>query len=1022
MPLNESNEATIATGAPDFDATPADAGFEFGPYRVLDQLGRGGMGVVYRAHDPNLKRDVALKLLSASVMAGEDELARFQQEASAAAGIEHPNIVPVYEVGEIEDQPFMTMRLIDGGPLTEHETSLRGDHRKVAELMAKVARAVQAAHGRGVLHRDLKPGNILLDAETGEPHVTDFGIAKSLNDDGAGLTLTGQVLGTPEYMSPEQAEGGRLSQSSDVYSLGAILYKLVTGQTPIQGATTTDVLRRIADDIPERPKQCDADLQAITMKCLEKNPAHRYDSAAALADDLEAWLRHEPIRARNLTRTQRVFRWAKRKPVHAGLAGLAAAFVLTLAIGGPIVAVTQKQLTAAADTARDEAEQGEATMRRSLYNAEMRVTSQALHEPGGLGIVENLTSKWADAEDLIGWEWRHFRSQLDQPFEILASSSSTQNSELAISSDGRLLATKLTARGPVSLLDAATGERVLDFQDTSNWNATILKFFPDNARILIGAEHPLHFGVFSVADGQKLFGESGQREGNEMTLTPDGSLLIQVTKGRTRILQASDGKVLADELHGANPTGLALNPADPSEFLSAGWQGMVIHGRFVPTSGSLELREFPAAGIDTAVWEVDWSPDGGHVALVNTPDYSVSVLDGKNFEPVWTSISSSAPLHAVSYSADGRFLAVSGEDRAIRIYEAGTGILVSTLRGHSGNVYQIAWHPDGTKLYSCSQDETLRTWDVSRIGEALALPNRNFEIYSLAWEPRGQLLLACNGLHANAWRMKPKVKEKPAFNLKFLKGAEVSVHPDGDRVAAATEGQLRIYSIENGRELGSFDLMKDRFFDDWKNLSRIRWSPDGAWIALGRNYSNQVYLLPENLEQPGPKFSALSVSRFGASWCWAPDSSAIVSIRGRTQLLRFPLDGGPQQLLAETTDAILDLAFDPKGRRLALAGENVIELRDVENFELQKTMIGHSSNIHQVAWAPDGRRLASLEQSGVIGIWDPETGEAVAMLESPNGERFTAIAWSPDGQTLAAGDATAVTHLLEGNVKRPSVR
>ncbi len=1024
------------SSVPNLDASISVSAGEvtFNGYEILSTLGRGGMGVVYRARDPKLNRQIALKLLPSSIFASAGERARFQQEAKAAAAIDHPNIIPVYEIGEVEGQPFLVMRLIEGKSLSECEAEFRGHLQKTAQLIATVARAVQAAHGKGILHRDLKPSNILVDAKTGEPHVADFGIAKILDEDGApGLTLTGEVLGTPEYMSPEQANGERLSQAADVYSLGAVLYQLLTGNLPIQGKTAADTLRKIAEEVPNRPQfaggKHDLDLEAITMKCLEKNPAHRYDSAAALADDLESWLRHEPIRARNLTRTQRLGRWARRKPVHATAVGLASAFLLTLAIGGPLVALNQKRLTKAAlaaennaNTERGKAERTAAELRRSLYNVEMRVASQAAHEPGGLAIVENLTSKWAGAEDLIGWEWRHFRSQLDQPFEILATSSPTQNSELAISSDGRLFATKLTARGPVSLLDAATGERILDFQVTSNWNATILEFFPDNAKILIGAQHPLHFGVFSVEDGRKLHGGSGQREANEMTLTPDGSLLIQATRRRTRILQASDGKVLADEPHGANPTSLALNPADSSEFLSAGWQGTVIHGRFDPASRSLDLKEFPAAGIDTAVWEVDWSPDGGHVALINTPDYSVSVLDGENFEPVWISGSSSAPLHAASYSVDGRFLAVSGEDRAIRIYEAGSGILVSTLRGHSGNVYQIAWHPDGTKLYSCSQDETLRVWDVSRIGEALALPNRNFEIYSLVWEPQGQVLLACNGLHANAWRLQPEVDEKPAFSLGYLKGAEVSVHPDGDRVAAATEGHLRIFSMENGRELGSFDLLKDSFFENWKNLSRIRWSPDGAWIALSRNYSNLVYLLPENLGRPGPKFSALSVSKFGASWCWAPDSSAIISIRNRTQLLRTPLDGEPEQLLAKTTDTILDLAFDPKGRWLALTGENVIELRDVENFELQKTMIGHSSNIHQVAWAPDGRRLASLEQSGVIGIWDPDTGEAVAMLESPNGERITAIAWSPDGQTLAAGDATAVTHLLEGNVKRTSVR
>ncbi len=1009
---------------PNLDASiSGSAGkIEFRDYEVLSTLGRGGMGVVYRARDRKLNREVALKLLPSSVFVSEGELARFQREAKAAAAIDHPNIIPVYEVGEIEGQPFLAMRLIEGQPLSECEAEFRGDLRKIARLMATVARAVQAAHGRGILHRDLKASNILVDGKTGEPYIADFGIAKILDDEtGPGLTLTGEVLGTPEYMSPEQANGERLSQASDVYSLGAILYRLLTGNLPIRGNTTADTLRKIAEEVPGRPTFVsgghDLDLEAITMKCLEKNPAHRYHSAAGLAEDLESWLAGEPIRARNLTRPQRLGRWARRKPVHAAAVGLAALFVLTLAAGGPLVALNQKRLTGEANTQRGKAERTAAEFRRSLYHAEMRVASRALQEPGGLMLVENLTSKWAGADDLTGWEWRHLRRELEQPFEILNRSTSLQNGELAISPDGRFLAAKLTDHGPVSLLDAASGKVLFPFADTTNWNSTSLSFSPDSTRVLIGAMHPRQYAVFSTGDGRKMYaGGNGQHyQSNQMAWTPDGRFLIQAEQGKIRIFQASDGQFVAGADHPPNPTSLAVNPADSSQFLTAGFQGSVVLGRFDASRGSLGLREFSAAGVDAAVREMDWSPDGKHVALINTPDYSVSVLDVDTFDPVWTSPSSSGPLQAVCFSPGARYVAAAGDDRSIRIYEAGTGELLETLRGHSGGVLQLVWDPDGTKLYSTSRDETLRVWDVSRVGETLALPNRNFAIRSLTWGPQGRWLLSCSGVYANAWNLQSEGDAPLAFRLEALFGTEVPPHPDGERVAAATENHLRIFSTREGGELQSVNLIESGVIDTWRKLPRLRWSPDGAHIAFSQNYSDQVQVLPEDLGGPGLSFAAIAISDSIAPWCWAPDSSAIFSVYDQTQLQRHPLDGQPAEPLAETTDTILDLAFDPRGRWLALSGQNVIELRDLAKFELQRKLTGHSSSIVQVAWAPDGGRLASLEQSGVIGIWDPETGdEAVAMLESPNGERYTAIAWSPDGRTLAAGDATAVTHLLEG--------
>jgi hypothetical protein len=299
----------------------------FGDYELLEEIARGGMGVVFRARQVSLNRVVALKLIAAGRLASDEAVKRFQLEAEAAARLDHPNIVPVYEVGEHEGQHFFSMKLVEGGSLAEQARASLGE--RVA-LLSQVARAVHYAHQRGILHRDLKPGNILVDAK-GEPNVTDFGMAKLMEEESS-LTHSGVVMGTPGYMSPEQAAGknAELTTASDVWSLGAILYELVGGQPPFRGNSPMETLRQVMEREPKRVsalnRAVDVDLETCTLRCLEKDPARRYTSAAALADDLDRWLRHEPILARRTGVFARMTKWARRQPV------LATAAVLLISV------------------------------------------------------------------------------------------------------------------------------------------------------------------------------------------------------------------------------------------------------------------------------------------------------------------------------------------------------------------------------------------------------------------------------------------------------------------------------------------------------------------------------------------------------------------------------------------------------------------------------------------------------------------------------------------------------------------
>src|SRR5205823_2323895 len=315
-----------------------DADWRIGNYQILEEIGRGGMGVIYRARQRHSRRIVALKRILSFHADSRETLVRFRREAEAAASLDHPNILPIYEVSESEDGlPFFSMKFAAGGSLLEAGPALRQDPRRSVALMAKVSRAVQYAHAHGILHRDLKPGNVLLDGH-GEPLVSDFGLAKWL-DTTSDLTRTLTIFGTPGYIAPEQAQGPskNLTPAADVYSLGAILFDLFTGQPPFLGEHALAVIKQAADKPAPKLRSLapglDRDLETICAKCLEREPQARYRSAGDLAEDLERWLEGRPIIARPVSPPVRVWRWSKRNPKLAGsiaacvlLGGVAAAF------------------------------------------------------------------------------------------------------------------------------------------------------------------------------------------------------------------------------------------------------------------------------------------------------------------------------------------------------------------------------------------------------------------------------------------------------------------------------------------------------------------------------------------------------------------------------------------------------------------------------------------------------------------------------------------------------------------------
>jgi tetratricopeptide (TPR) repeat protein/predicted Ser/Thr protein kinase len=374
LPMDDNDGGTIASavspGSPRRRPNQTDLPTgSFGDYELFGEVARGGMGVVYRARQKSLNRIVALKMILAGQFAGPDEVRRFRAEAEAVALLDHPHILPVYEVGDRDGRHFFAMKFVDGGSLAGAVKKLSGEPRAALELLVKVCKAVHFAHQRGILHRDLKPANVLLDRD-GTPFVADFGLAKWLEGDDS-QTMTGTVVGTPSYIAPEQARAERpLTTAADVYSLGAILYELLTGRPPFRGDSTLATLQMVQEEDPVRPTDItptlDRDLETIALKCLQKDPARRYGSAQALADDLNRWLRGEPIAARPVTASERAMKWARRRPAVAALTVALGVVTIASVIGLVGMFRQSEARRVEAEAQRDEAREQRQRTRQAL--------------------------------------------------------------------------------------------------------------------------------------------------------------------------------------------------------------------------------------------------------------------------------------------------------------------------------------------------------------------------------------------------------------------------------------------------------------------------------------------------------------------------------------------------------------------------------------------------------------------------------------------------------------------------------
>ncbi|HZY87505.1 MAG TPA: serine/threonine-protein kinase, partial [Gemmataceae bacterium] len=579
LPPPRALPQTCGTG----NAAPTDREVCYvGDYELLEQIGQGGMGVIYRARQRSLPRLVALKMIRPDRLTSPADVLRFRSEAEAAASLDHPNIVPIYEVGGHEGEHYFSMKLVEGGSLAEHLPRLASDLPAGAGLLAAVARAVHYAHQRGLLHRDLKPANVLLDGgpdvPVGQrrPLVTDFGLAKrlGLGPAEAGLTQQGTIVGTPNYMAPEQAAAtGSVSTAADVYSLGAILYELLTGRPPFRAETPLETLVQLREREPAPPRslnrRVDRDLETVCLKCLQKEPKKRYPSAEALADDLERWLRGEPIQARPVGPRERALKWVRRRPA---LASLAALLLLVFLMG--FVGVSWQWLRA--EGAYQKAVESVAAKRHTAYARDIAL-AYAEWYAGNAGPAEQVLGECDP--DLRGWEWHYLRrlfrvrqlATLDgHPGGVRA---------VAFSPDGARIASA-GADGLVKVWDRRSLRAVLTLRGHGG-AVTAVAFSPDG-RHLASGDAAGTIRVWDIAGGGGVAWWRGHAAGvTGLAFDPSGRRLASTggggaSHGELKLWGATTGVALAGQTRRLNLlVAVAFSP-DGRRLASAGHDGHVI--------------------------------------------------------------------------------------------------------------------------------------------------------------------------------------------------------------------------------------------------------------------------------------------------------------------------------------------------------------------------------------------------------------------------------------------------------------
>jgi WD40 repeat protein/serine/threonine protein kinase len=1052
-----------------------------GDFQLLREIGRGGMGIVYEAIQLSLGRPVALKVLPFAATMDPRQLQRFRHEAQAAAMLHHANIVPVFGVGCERGVHYYAMQLIKGNSLAAMIDELRGEvgkkddregmkdesearsadlhssliprpsstptvpvaalttqrtrrdrvhHRHIAELIAQAAEALEYAHTMGVVHRDVKPANLLLD-EAGHLWVTDFGLAKL--DAAVGMTVSGDLIGTLRYMSPEQAlaRHGLVDHRTDVYSLGATLYELLTLRPAVDGQDKRELLYKIAFEEPVALRKLDksipAELETVTLKCLAKSSSERYATAQQLADDLRQWLADQTIKAKPPTLTERVRRWARRhRPVAwavgASVLVILVLSVIALAVGNTLIKHEQKQTRAA----RDELEW-------RFYFSQIAL---AEHECAFNNMSRAGLLLAACPSHLRGWEW-HYVMRL-RFGGVLPLRQAGPVRCVAFSPDGRCLASG-GGDGTVKLRDVA-GRAIRDLHAHNDLVVSVA-FSPDGRR-LATAGWDAAIKIWDVDSGRLILSfDSGSLRGiYRVVFSPDGRSLASCGKDdncAVKVWDAATGAV-RHSLTGnrSEARGLAYSP-DGRRLVSAGSDGVA---RVWDLTTGREILKCRSTG--ESLHSAAFSPDGRRLAaagggLSTGQARDVVVWDAGTGDELLRLCGHTKSVIDLAFSPDGRRLASAGEDLTVKIWDMETGQEALTLRGHEDSVWAVGFSPDGHRLASAGADDTVRIWDATPLsgresGMRLAFGMHTKEVFCVAFSPDGTRL--ASGGEDKSVRVWDPATGDQRLCVRGFGGAvhALAFSPDGRRLAAVPwddDETLVVLDAHTGQESCRFlhaandtavfspdgKLVASAGWDDrvkvWDlgarrqyltfpghrwNVKSMAFSPDGRRLASagfdkavnvwdtapGQEYRvvSAMGALPPLLNSLAAVTVALSdrpvasLHHTGAVWgvAFSPGGDRLVS-GGMDKAVRIWNANTWEEVvtLRDPTGGVTALALSPDGRQVATGGTDAtVKIWDIASGELLRTLHGHMHWVVGVAFSPDGRQVASCSLDGTVKLWD----------------------------------------------------
>jgi WD40 repeat protein/tetratricopeptide (TPR) repeat protein len=986
-------------------------------YEVLGELGRGGMGVVYKAWQVRLNRLVALKVLRAGAQAEGVERERFRTEAEAAARLQHAHINQIHEVGEHAGQPYLALEYVDGGSLGQKLARGPLPAREAAALIETVTRAMQYAHQRGVVHRDLTPNNVLLTAE-GQPKVADFGLAR-LAVGGARQTISGAVLGTPSYMAPEQASGRNkeVGPVTDVYALGAILYECLTGRPPFKGATALDTLMLVTSEEPVSPRRLQPrtprDLETICLKCLQKEPRKRYASAEALAEDLRRFLAGEPIRARPVSSWERGVKWVHRRPVQAALLGLSAvaglaliaalaalwqhaearaAAVAQLETAENLLAARQAQLTGLKADVKDQqrlleekrteigklakvaAEQREnvrearAETHRAFYIWDMQRADTALQKSRSdhlLRILEAYLPR-AGQEDVRGLEW-HFLWRCCRRERFTFRGHPGNVVVLTLAPDGKTLCS-VDDQGNLKLWDAATGKPGAGPLKPMALIISAAAFSPDGKLLATGSTLG-NIRLWDRSTGKDV-AQFRAHSGPvlDLAFAPDGTALASGGKDNlARIWDVATRKERA----------VCKGHADRISFLTFSPDGRLLAtasydrtARLWETATGKERHTFPG---ERGAWvhAVAFAPDGRTVATVEAHPFRTRQWAGS--ARLWDLVTlkewnrldvPEGGAFGVTFSPDGRTVAVATNSGVVLLWDPATPTAHDTLAGHRDRVHRVIFSPDGLTLVSSGNDRTVKVWGMAARPNPDTLNTEQPWLTAAVLTADGKVLVTGSRDGTLRWwdRATGRVRSSaPAHDRDVV----ARLAPDGKTLATAGGGQLiKLWEAGTGKLL---DTLKG----EAEQHHAVAFAPDGLMLAAARSD--------------------------GGVDLWDLHTRRCVTLRD----------------ICRSTRAV---AFSPDGNLLASAGAdekaNYLTLWDLATRQPRDPLITRHNIIMSLDFSHDSKLLASAHYGGVVKVWDSATSAEVAHLVG-HLDPVLAVAFSPIGKTLASAGADGTVKLWD---------